>query len=125
MKDKDKLERHFDVLDQLHNLLYSYSDTCTGGPLHIVLDDGNMYDDAMKFCRDRITENDHKHHKSTLAVCSAILDILEELSPAQRKLWYNARYEQNFLDVVATLEDKTYITNNHCEVTGYAPWVRP
>lgn len=68
--------------------------TCTvGGPLHIILDDGNCRDSDLDFCRDEVTGGEHwsmaeatPEDRAEIARLSlAIIDFLRPSTEAQRR----------------------------------------
>lgn len=46
----------WDGLKILCKKLYGFPDCCSGGPLHILLDDNNLRDGDIEFCLDRCLE---------------------------------------------------------------------
>lgn len=93
----EEIKKSFDTLCDLVNELYG-PEPC-GGPLHIILDDGNVRDSDLVFCyRWLHTHDDTKYVK---LLCKAILHELALLTQAQRLVWWNRRLiaEQD-LDVV-------------------------
>jgi hypothetical protein len=55
-----------------------------GGYLHIVLDDGNLGDDSIRFCR---SECEAARDRAGVRLA----DILLEMSPSQRKRLYRSK----------------------------------
>lgn len=66
-----------------------YSRCLTGGDLHIVLDDGNVKDSDLDFCREEIRVNRYCNDDHTLLFESAVLDILYSLTEEQRERFVN------------------------------------
>jgi len=127
VKTTQEYEQFFDVLNALHALLYEQEGCACGGPLHVVLDDGNMHDADMSFSRAWIEKNDQEHPVHVLAISGAILTLLESISPALRHLWWNYRFDFDFLDMIEkrpNLADMDYVEDNECELKEYVPWVR-
>jgi hypothetical protein len=55
-----------------------------GGYMHIVLDDGNLGDDSIRFCQGECA-------KAGDAAGVRLADILLEMSPSQRKRLYRSK----------------------------------
>lgn len=112
MNDKKQLENLVESLDKLVITFYDFEECVCGGPLHIVLDDGNMRDDDMKFSREWVAKNEHGYPKHVLTFALGILDILESWSPAQRYLWWNERYSGDLIERMLELHDKTHVDDD-------------
>jgi hypothetical protein len=60
-----------------------YNHSCVGGNLHIVLDDWNIEDDSLEFCRVQIERGDHgtEEERATERRCH---DLMRALSVPER-----------------------------------------
>ena len=105
---KEELEEIVFTLEDLQKTLYSAPGCSCGGPLHIILDDGNLEDTDLEFCRRELDKNTYRYLKSVLALCGAILTLLKALSPAQRHLWWHERYLADLTSKLLALHDSTY-----------------
>jgi len=85
MNSLKELESRLSLLHSLSNTLYSQDGCSCGGPLHIILDDCNIRDSDIEFCRDRIKDDEYTPIRE---LCVSILDMLATLSPAQRLYWW-------------------------------------
>ena len=61
-----------------------YAASCTGGNLHIILDDWNIEDSHLIFCKTAIEENTHKLKPEELAAERACLSALRKLTVHER-----------------------------------------
>lgn len=118
MIDVDKFERRLDLLSSLRDLLYAMPNCECGGPLHIILDDGNVRDSDIAFCRKEI-ENEEWNYVRELCVC--ILDILNTLSPAQRLYWWEYMPLENIIGVTA---HDIIITENGYKIDSKSQYIR-
>ena len=125
MNDPRKLQVHVEVLDELRTLIYSQEDGRCGGPLHVVLDDFNLYDRDIESSREWIATNEHGWDPHMLILSTAVLDMLQVLSPAQRHLWWHSRWDADFQDRLAGLDGMTYELDHNCDLVGYVPIVAP
>lgn len=73
---------------ELHRELYRELDCSTGGPLHIVLDDWNIEDDSLAWCRENLPADLEWYEDALRAdierVCLELLDIMDGWTLAQR-----------------------------------------
>lgn len=66
----------------------------SGGPLHILTEDGNVTDENLEFCRKSVFDPDQEHYQGLATweiwhvkfICCNILDILGPLSVEDRKI---------------------------------------
>lgn len=109
MKDKELslLDARFYLFHELKTLFYSLKGNGAGGALHIVLDDCNMDDGSIAFCRLQLTLAENIRDRE-LGI--AILDLLMTLSHAQRLGFWHYEEIENILIMkdmdIADLEDK-------------------
>jgi hypothetical protein len=80
-----ELKARLKRLDTYVALLYEEENCSVGGPLHIVLDDGNMKDSDLVFCFREAQGNEWSASRATAGI---IIRELMMLSPAQRRLWW-------------------------------------
>lgn len=67
------------LIDRLHDQPEAFA----GGPLHIVVDDHNVEDDCIDFCRNALMTSDYLPRVNN--VSAVILDMLEPLSVEVRQ----------------------------------------
>jgi len=76
--------------------LYSMPECGVGGPLHIVLDDGNIDDESIYFCTRTMREHFSVVHglngSAIVEVCSEIAEILLLMPMEQRQELYESRW---------------------------------
>lgn len=108
-KSLKQLENKLNLLHSLSNLLYGEENCACGGPLHIILDDGNIRDSDIEFCAEYINKSEWSSIKD---LCSCILNMLLSLSPAQRLYWWEHR----------TVEEVASVAGKNVKLTenGYA-----
>lgn len=80
-----EIQKTFETLDRLKTHLYEYPGCSVGGPLHVILDDGNMGDSAILFCWCEAHKGSDRYLKM---LCKAILELFFELTYPQRVVWY-------------------------------------
>lgn len=71
------------ALPRALDLLYSLPGCAAGGPLHIVIDDGNVDDHHLDFCAEQMAADEWE--VEVVEACEAVLALLREV-PAQRRL---------------------------------------
>lgn len=74
-------------VNKLVKLLYKDLGECTGGSLHIVLDDGNLTDEDLLWCRKRIL-NGEAYIKEDNYICLEIIRCMLDMTMEQRRLVY-------------------------------------
>lgn len=89
------------ILDELHDLLYSQKDCICGGPLHIVLDNCNMKDGDLQSCIEHYNKEKYGDVKE---LCYAIIDMLKTFSFVQRVLWYH----HESIDKIIAAKDQVF-----------------
>lgn len=76
--------------------LYSMPECGVGGPLHIVLDDGNIDDEGIYFCMRSIREHfsvvQGLNGNAIIEVCSEIAEILLSMPMEQRQELYESNW---------------------------------
>ena len=76
--------------------LYSIPECGVGGPLHIVLDDGNIDDEGIYFCtrtmREHFSVVQGLNGDAIIEVCSEIADILLSMPMERRRELYESRW---------------------------------
>jgi hypothetical protein len=95
LTEREVFETRIGLLWEFRYMFYAQWDCVCGGPLHILLDDGNVKDSDIQFCREelQLPRWDHIRELGTV-----ILDMLGKLSPAQRLYWYEHREMQEIWD---------------------------
>lgn len=73
-------------LTELNETLYV--DNPCGGPLHIVLDDGNLDDNSILFCHRFMRLNPSRNNTLTTIISKQILDYLMIMTEPQRLVWW-------------------------------------
>ena len=87
MKECKYYNKHLDTIREYVSCLYKLDGCCTGGLLHIVLDDGNLDDDDIKWCLDRCIENPEEEESG---IGKLICEELLKLPMEQRRLVYES-----------------------------------
>jgi hypothetical protein len=81
-----KLETRLNLLNDMREIFYTLPGCSCGGPLHVVLDDGNMLDNYLISAQNKLHEPEYESHRF---LGLAIVQELMMLSPAQRYLWWS------------------------------------
>ena len=108
--NKDLVLAFLEDLDKLHETLYI--DHACGGPLHIVLDDGNLDDGSLLFCYRFLKMNPQRSDALTKIICNQILDYLMVMTEPQRLVWLS--HAQNLKDLIIKVENGKVITDDNC-----------
>lgn len=96
--DLETLSKRLDRLWDLQRMFYGLPNCSTGGPLHILLDDGNIRDSDLVFCYCNVHKDGVDPLVRTMGLL--ILHDLAFLSEAQRYLWW----EHNTVENIARAE---------------------
>ena len=72
---------------KLVRLLYKDLGECSGGSLHIVLDDGNLTDVDLLWCREYILTGEAKGREDNY-ICLEIIRCMLDMTMEQRRLVY-------------------------------------
>ena len=83
-------------LAELVDELYSMPECGVGGPLHIVLDDGNIDDESIHFCIRTMREHETvvrgMNGNAIIAICEEIVKALLEFTQEKRKELYELNW---------------------------------
>lgn len=80
-------DEDIDRINLLVEILYEDLGECCGGLLHIVLDDGNLEDHHIKWCREQCEKREN-FNRSDRLLCKRIATEMLGLTMEQRKLVY-------------------------------------
>lgn len=73
-----------------------YEIDCAGGPLHCILDDGNLedcfIDSDLEDVLRQLNGDNRKYQTSTLELCREILLAMKQMTMTQRKKIYSKHY---------------------------------
>lgn len=78
-------------VSKLVNLLYNDLEECSGGLLHIVLDDGNLEDHHIQHCIDCCKKEENKDRNDRY-ICLEIATKMLKMSQHERNLVYYKDY---------------------------------
>ncbi len=94
------------VRDLLALIRDYYDDHATGGQLHVLLDDGNVGDNTINWCREYLTDPDDacRGGQSPHRAAKLILELLAELTVEERQLLYDRGYGHVPDDVFLAIE---------------------
>jgi hypothetical protein len=84
-KDLNRLKQVMDDLDALNRCLHEQGEGVVGGPLHVVVDDGNLSDSHVVSC---LTAVECEHDVVVRLLCQEIFHLLCSLTEPQRLVWW-------------------------------------
>ncbi len=83
-------------LTELIRELYAVPECGVGGPLHIVLDDGNIDDESIYFCMRTMREHETvvqgMNGNAIIKICEEIADALLEFTQEKREELYEMNW---------------------------------
>ncbi len=79
------LKTVMDDLDSLNRCLHEQPEGSVGGPLHIVVDDGNLRDSDLDYCQG---DSEGESDVVVRVLCLEIIKHLRQLTHPQRLVWW-------------------------------------